>query len=205
MKSGRRRKQKGRCDMSEEMNTTPVTETPVTVETIVSEEKPKRTAFQIFKEDYLGGLLIGGFLAVAFLIMFDKAEVMSASMEPTLMTGSHTLFIDSKFAGKLQRGDIIEFQYGEYVLCKRVIGLEGDVIEIADNTVKINGEILEEPYVNGNTESGKAETYVVPEGKIFVMGDNREHSNDSRYWDDPYVDVEDVRGVKASTVLKRLK
>ncbi len=81
-------------------------------------------------------------------------------------------------------------------LVKRVIGTPGDVIDIQDGYVYLNGERLEEPYVKGITEKGHYELPVtVGENQLFVMGDNREHSMDSR--DFGPVDVSHVEG-KAS-------
>lgn len=81
-------------------------------------------------------------------------------------------------------------------LVKRVIGTPGDVIDIQDGYVYLNGERLEEPYVKGITEKGHYELPItVGENQLFVMGDNREHSMDSR--DFGPVDVSHVEG-KAS-------
>jgi signal peptidase I len=68
---------------------------------------------------------------------------------------------------------------GPELLIKRVIALPGEMIEIRDGKVYIDGEVLDEPYVSQRT-SGKSAPVTVPEGHVFVMGDNRGASNDSR-------------------------
>lgn len=64
---------------------------------------------------------------------------------------------------------------------KRVIGKAGDTLEFHDHAVYRNGIKLEEPYVNGEMEFSIPGSYTVPEGTVFVMGDNRNHSSDSRF------------------------
>jgi signal peptidase I len=96
--------------------------------------------------------------------------------------------------GQPQRGDVVVFGYppqGEvrkdYI--KRVIGLPGETVEIRDGHVYINGELLDEPYLEGRlthcspTRPCIDDPVVVPPDTVFVMGDNRENSSDSREWD----------------------
>lgn len=85
-----------------------------------------------------------------------------------------------------QRGDIIVFNpptVSDKPYIKRVIGLAGETVEVHDGAVFINGEKLPEPYIeNGITECNQAacKPWVIPDGSIFVMGDNRKNSSDSR-------------------------
>ena len=79
-------------------------------------------------------------------------------------------------------------------LVKRIVGLAGDTVEIKDGTTYVNGQEYQEPWLAETPEKLNFGPYQVEDGKIFVLGDNRNHSVDSRYWIDPYVDVSSVVG-----------
>ena len=123
-----------------------------------------------------------------------KVLIPSESMVPTLNVDDR-LFVTRVYnLEKLKRGEIIVFYSEEYQksLIKRLIGLPGDKIKIEDGIVYVNGEKLEENYLGEKDQlSGE---YEVPEGKYFFLGDNRKHSQDSRYWINPYIDEEDITG-----------
>jgi signal peptidase I len=131
----------------------------------------------------LVAMLIRGFLLQAFYIP-------SGSMEPTLFPGDYILV--NRFVYDLQppeRGDIIVFRYPKdehWDFVKRVIGLPGDVVEEHDGRFRINGKPLDERYVE-HTEGGLAPgmnmaALRIPKHQLFVLGDNRDASLDSRYW-----------------------
>lgn len=123
--------------------------------------------------------------ALAFAIrayIFEPYKVQMSSMNPTLY--ENDLIIVNKFIFKLRepkRGEVVIFKppYGDKDYIKRVIGLPGETIEIKDGFVYINGEKLIEPYIKNSTP-GDLPPLEIPEGKIFVMGDNRNNSLDSR-------------------------
>ena len=76
---------------------------------------------------------------------------------------------------------------------KRIIGAEGDMVEVKDGRVYINGEELAEDYI-AETTRGDFGPYFVPEDSYFMMGDNRNHSLDSRYWDNQFVHEDEILG-----------
>ena len=114
----------------------------------------------------------------------ESREVEGACMEPNLYSGQRVLVIKAAYwCGEPQRGDVIIFlspQDPDRTLIKRIIGLPNESISISDGTVHIDGEPLEEPYVQGGHDNFP-ETQV-PAESYFVMGDNRNHSTDSRRW-----------------------
>ena len=79
-------------------------------------------------------------------------------------------------------------------LIKRVIGLPGDDVMFIDGKIYINGQQYQEEYLDENIVTDSPFDYEVPEDSFFVLGDNREHSFDSRFWIDPYVKMEDIKG-----------
>lgn len=130
---------------------------------------------------------------IAYLFLFQPHQVRGNSMYPNFHDKDYLLTDKISYRlGQPKRGDVIVFvapKNEEYDYIKRIIGLPGDKIEITqDYKVKVNGEILNEPYLpsdyqtfGGNfLEVGK--TITVPPNEYFVLGDNRSHSSDSRDW-----------------------
>ena len=145
--------------------------------------------------------VIVGALVVALIVktfLFQAFYIPSASMEPTLEKGDRVLVNKLSYdLHDVNRGDVIVFELdpeevgpdGIKDLIKRVIGLPGDVIETRDGVVYINDRALDEPYladgmVTGDPEDGQnppIPRQTVPDGHVFVLGDNRSNSQDSRY------------------------
>lgn len=106
------------------------------------------------------------------------------SMEPTFFTGQY-IIVDrtSYLLGAPQRGDIVVFDPPDIstdLLVKRLIGLPGDTVEIIDQRVYVNDVLLDEPYVVNGCDRCVNETWTLGQAEYFLMGDNRDHSRDSR-------------------------
>ncbi len=158
--------------------------------------------------------VIVGALVVALVVktfLFQAFFIPSGSMEPTLEKGDRVLVNKLSYdVHDVRRGDVVVFELppdkvgvdGIKDLIKRVVGLPGDVIETRDGVVYINDRQLEEPYLpdgvitgdptNGNNPSIARQT--VPEGTVFVMGDNRSNSHDSRYSDRGPIPIDSIVG-----------
>ena len=135
--------------------------------------------------------------AVAVLVATLWLPVMQTygtSMSPTLLNGEIIFSVKTKH---LEQGDIIAFYYNNKVLVKRVIAGPGDWVNIdADGTVYVNNQMLDEPYITEKS-LGNADIdlpYQVPDGKYFVLGDQRATSADSRHTAVGCVAIEQVVG-----------
>ena len=129
----------------------------------------------------LGVLVVVAALAVLVSTLFMPVfRITGSSMEPTLNAKEIVVCLKSS---RFQSGDLVAFYYNNKVLLKRVIGTAGDTIEIDDSgNVFVNGSQLDEPYITKKS-LGQCDIdfpYQVPDNRIFVMGDNRETSVDSR-------------------------
>lgn len=141
--------------------------------------------------------------AIAFALdkfIIVNARIPSASMEPTIMTGDR--LIGNRLAyikDNPQRGDVVIFLYPDNekeLFIKRVIGLPGETVNIRAGKVYINDseEPLDESAYLVSTPLGDFGPYTVPEGAYFMMGDNRNNSMDSRYWNQKYVYKDKILG-----------
>lgn len=138
--------------------------------------------------EWIETILIALILALLLrTFVVQPFQVHLSSMHPTLEEGDFILVnkLAYKF-GTPNRGDVVVFLppggQMEKPYIKRVIGLPGETVDIKDGRVYVNGTLLEEPYALGETSGGKYNHIVVPEGTVFVMGDNRMNSSDSRYF-----------------------
>jgi len=160
---------------------------------------------------YLLFVILAMFLAISVNIITIEGLGIRAyrnpsdSMAPTLLTGDHIIVDLKHYKNNIpQKGDIIVFKYPENPkrdFIKRIIATEGDILESKEKSIFVNGSALNEPYVqysdkqirtNGNDPRDNFGPLTVPKDKVFVMGDNRDQSYDSRYWG--YVDKDQIRG-----------
>ena len=183
--------------------------------TSMTKAKEKGTA-----REYAEALIIA--LIIALLIrtfLIQAFKIPSSSMEPTLLVGYHILvskfiygiripYIGKKFLTfhKPKRGDIVVFVYPEDPkkdFIKRVIATGGEEVQIKNSEIIINGQPIEDPWGVYRERDGPfarsnlrpRDNYgpmVIPSNSLFVMGDNRDNSQDSRYWG--FVDLSAVKG-----------
>jgi signal peptidase I len=166
-----------------------------------SDEKNESIGKQI--RDYALSMALAVIAALVLkTYVFQRADVEGRSMESTLWD-KDVIFVEklSLLAGSIKRGEIIIFDSGNEtrdIYVKRVIAIEGDEIEIKDGKVYLNGEALKEDYLKEEafTEAGSFipdnTKYKVEKHQVFVLGDNRAHSKDSR--EIGPVDIEDIKG-----------
>ena len=129
-------------------------------------------------------------VTVVFAFVIRIVSVSGPSMTPTLLDGERVALVNSFLCGKYRQGEVIVATVPGYdpgkPIVKRVIATEGQTVDIdfIAGTVTVDGEVLEEPYINELTHTDFANglTYplTVPEDCVFLMGDNRNHSTDSR-------------------------
>ena len=159
-------------------------------------EKPSCEAFE-WCESIVFALLVT-ITVLVFGVNFSR--VSGHSMDSTLADGDHVL-VQTLFY-KPKRGDVITtdawISYAK-PLAKRVIATEGDtvLIDSITGTVSINGQVLQEPYLDAGTVTlpgDVAYPLTVPQGKLFVMGDNRSGSLDSRASEVGFIDKRDILG-----------
>lgn len=169
-------------------------------------------------------VVVGGAVAVALLaraFLVQAFYIPSESMEPTLRENDRVLVNKLAYdVGEVDRGDIVVFERPEEDLgpadikdlIKRVVAVEGDSLVIEGGVVSIDGVPVDEPYLAEGTVTADAQGVgdptaggvlhrcstddpcIVPEGYVFVMGDNRSNSRDSRFPEVGYIDVDTIVG-----------
>jgi signal peptidase I len=154
---------------------------------ITEAEKPYQKRKWIYSVlEVLQMLLFVLILYLVINLAFERVEVLTPSMENTLAVGDR--LVVNKLA-YLRRepdfGEVIVFNppiESEAPFIKRLIGTPGDEIRITDGSVFLNGDRLDEPYLMEAMQLEEEQSWIIPEGFLFVMGDNRNASNDSRSW-----------------------
>ena len=179
--------------MTETDDEAPPTSTP-------AHQKPAQASDRVRSAVEWVAVIVGA-LVVALVVktfLFQAFFIPSASMEPTLEKGDRVIVNKLSYdLHDVNRGDVIVFELeadqvgpdGIKDLIKRVVGVPGDVIETRDGVVYINDRALDEPYladgmITGDPDDGQNPSIprqTVPEGHVFVLGDNRSNSADSRY------------------------
>lgn len=139
--------------------------------------------------DWIKDIAIAIIIAVVILSFFKPIIIQQESMQPNFFSGDYVVVSRQAYTlfGDVEHGDVIVFRSdlideegNPKHLIKRIIGVPGDTIEIVEGTVIRNGEKLDESYISEEGMSGEMAPVIVEEGKIFVMGDNRRVSQDSR-------------------------
>lgn len=148
--------------------------------------------------EWVESIIIAVIIAIVIkAYFFEMIQVEGNSMLPTLHHGERLIVNKIGYRlGKPERGDIIIFKYPadpSLIFIKRVIAVEGDTVEIRNHKVYVNGNQLSEPYILSETLSEYPLTKV-PDDTVFVLGDNRNYSRDSRYPDVGFVPIKNIKG-----------
>lgn len=157
-------------------------------------ETPQRGSLRSFLIEILQTIVLA--LVLYFIIdsVLARVRVENVSMKPTLQPGEFILVNKLAYRlGDVSRGDVVIFHYPlnpseDYI--KRVIGIPGDIVSVQNEQVTVNGVVLDEPYIMAPPHYNN--TWTVPEGEIFVLGDNRNSSSDSHDWG--FVPLENLVG-----------
>jgi signal peptidase I len=180
---------------------------------IAVENKKAKSTVREYAEAIIMALLLALFIRTFIVQAF---KIPSGSMIPTLQIGDHILVNKLSYGIRIpgwghyaaqfttpKRGDVVVFIFPEdrtKDFIKRVIGVAGDKVEIKNKKIFINDKPIEDPHAYFEGDDGVGGIQIkddygpktVPEHHIFVMGDNRDRSYDSRFWG--YVDLDDVKG-----------
>ena len=168
--------------------------TEVTPELPLEEEQSSGPGFWHFLRDVLETLVLSILLFLAINAISARIRVDGSSMVPTLQNGEFVMVNRLAYRfGDPAHGDVVVFHYPrdpEQEFIKRIIGLPGDTVRISGGDVFINGAEISEPYIAAAPRSEGE--WLVPDGHVFVLGDNRNNSQDSRNFG--YVTMENVIG-----------
>lgn len=146
----------------------------------LNRERYKRRYFLVIRSTIYSLITVAAVAVLVATLWLPVLQIYGHSMSPTLIEGEIVVTVKNS---DFKPGDVVAFYYNNKILVKRVIGNPGDWIEVdEDGRVRVNQILLEEPYVQEYAlgECDIEMPYQVPDGRIFVMGDNRATSVDSR-------------------------
>ena len=150
------------------------------VEAELSERKHKKEYGRALRNTICVLIVVAAIAVLISTLILPVLQASGGSMEPTLYDGDIIVLVKTD---KYHTGELIGFYYQNKLLLKRVIASAGDYVDIDDNgVVMVNGKVIDEPYVS-ELSKGSCDIslpYQVPDGRIFVMGDHRAVSIDSR-------------------------
>lgn len=175
---GKRVQKRGRFERTRKRKVSPPTSGQLEAE--LKREQYKHRYSTVLRSTVYTLIVVAAVAVLVATLFLPVLQIYGSSMEPTVSAGD---IVVSVKGAELEPGDVISFYYQNSVLVKRVIATSGDWVDIdADGNVYVNGELLEEPYL---TEKAYGVVsidlpYQVPEGRVFVMGDHRSTSVDSR-------------------------
>lgn len=150
------------------------------VEAALKREKYKRRYYRALRSTIYSLIVVAAVSVLVATLWLPVLQIYGTSMTPILSDGDIVVSLKSS---EFSQGDILVFYYNNKILVKRVIAMAGDWVDIdEDGTVYVNGEALDEPYVQEKSlgDCDIELPYQVPDGRLFVMGDHRSVSADSR-------------------------
>ena len=148
------------------------------MEAELKREKYKRRYRRVLRSTIYTLVVVAAISVLVATLWMPVLQIYGSSMQPVLNDGD---IVVSRKGGEFRQGDILVFYYNNKILVKRVIAMPGDWVDFdADGTVYVNGEKLDEPYLE-ETALGECDIdlpYQVPDGRLFVLGDHRSVSAD---------------------------
>ena len=173
------------------------TEKKISIDQLKSElkkEQNRKLILRIIKSSLYALCSIAAVVVLAAILVFPVLKIYGNSMTPTFHEGQ---IVIARKGAELTTGDIVAFHYNNQILIKRVIARAGDWVDIrSDGTVYVNGVLLDEPYISEKAYGINDLTYPyqIPDKEIFVMGDHRKTSVDSRSRDVGCIPEEEIVG-----------
>ena len=168
--------------MKETVNKQAITDMPTAeqVEQELNRVKDQKRFSRAVRNTIYGLITVAAIAVLVAVLLLPVLRIYGTSMTPTLAEGDIVLSVKGS---RFDTGDVVAFYYNNKILVKRVIAHSGDWVDIDDDgNVMVNGKLIDEPYVSEKAlgDCDIALPYQVPESRVFVMGDHRSTSVDSR-------------------------